>query len=246
MASVLTDHDALDDQGQTLGTGQPVDIAPGGAGVADVHGAGRGIGGEPPGALRQVYIVVIGGGVAYIIVADVALALGFDLGVDGDTERGVARLGGAGGHLEGQAAVLEEILLEPQRPRGGASDVLQLAGGVGADDHDRPGLAGSAGGGQLSVGVGRLVVARRVEHDREADALAQDGGAEVALTDVGQHLRAQLDAVEDGAGASQGYLVGGRAGDEVVVSLLQLLAGDGFVFEYIYWLVGHDATSWLS
>ena len=41
----------------------------------------------------------------------------------------------------------------------------------------------------------------------------------------------------------QGDLVGGCAGDEVVVSLLQLLAGDGFVFEDVYGFVGHDATS---
>ena len=117
------------------------------------------------------------------------------------------------------------------------------AGGVGADDHDGAGLAGGAGGGELGVGVGRLVVAGRVEHDGEADALAEDGGAEVALADVGEHLRAEVDAVEDGAGAAEGDFVGGGAGDEVVVSLLQLLAGDGFVFEDVDGFVGHDATS---
>ena len=101
---------------------------------------------------------------------------------------------------------------------GGAGHVLQSSGGVGADDHDGARLPGGAGSGQLGVGVGRLVVARRVQHHREADALPQHGGAEVALADVGQHLRAQLDAVEDGAGAPEGDLVGGRAGDEVVVS----------------------------
>ena len=165
---------------------------------------------------------------ADVVVADVALALGLDLGVDGDAEGGVAGLGGAGGHLEGEAAVLEEVLLEPQRAGGGAGDVLHGAGGVGADDHDGAGLAGGAGGGQLGVGVGRLVVAGGVEHHREADALSQHGGAEIALADVGQHLRAQVDAVEDGTGAPEGDLVGGRACDEIVVSLVQLLAGDGF------------------
>ena len=119
-----------------------------------------------------------------------------------------------------------------------------MRGGVGADDHHGASLAGGAGGGQLGVGVGRLVVAGRVEHHREADALAQHGGAEVALADVGQHPGAQVDAVEDGASAPEGDLVGGRACDEIVVSLLQLLAGDGFVFEYVDGLVGHFDASW--
>ena len=90
--------------------------------------------------------------------------LGFDLGVNGDAEGGVASLGGAGGHLEGEAAVLEQVLLEPQGAGGGTGDVLQGAGGVGADYHDGAGLAGGTGGGELGVGVGGLVVAGRVEH----------------------------------------------------------------------------------
>ena len=244
VAAVLADHDALDDEGQALGAGQPVDVGPGGPGVSDVHWAGWGVGGKTPGALGQFDIVVVGRGRAHVVVADVALALGLDLGVHGDAESSVAGLGGAGGHLEGEAAVFEEVLLEPQRPGGGGRHVLHGAGGVGADDHHRASLAGGAGGGQLGVGVGRLVVARRVEHDGEADALAEDGGAEVALADVGQHPGAQADAVEDGAGAPEGNLVGGRAGDEVVVSLLQLLAGGGFVLEDVDGFIGHFAASW--
>ena len=235
----------LDDHGQALGGGQPVDVGPGCAGVSDVHWAGRGVGGKAPGALGQVYIVVVGRGCADVVVADVALALGLDLGVDGDAEGGVAGLCGAGGHLQGEAAVAEQVLLEPQRAAGCAGDVLEGAGGVGADDHDGVGLTGGAGGGELGVGMGRLVVAGGVEHHWEADALAQDGGAEVALADVGEHLRAQVDAVEDSAGAPEGYLVGGGAGDEVVVSLLELLAGEGFVFEDVDGLVRHNCTSCL-
>ena len=112
------------------------------------------------------------------------------------------------------------------------------------DDHDGAGLAGGAGGGQLGVGVGRLVVAGRIEHHGEADALSQHGGAEVALADVREHPRAEVDAVQDGAGAPEGDFVGGRAGDEIVVSLLQFLAGDGFIFKDVYRLVGHFAASW--
>ena len=233
----------LIDHGQTLGGGHPVDVGPGGGGVADVHGSSRSVGGKAPGGLGQVDVIVVGRGVADVVVADVALALGLDLGVYGDAEGGVSGLGGAGGHLEGEAAVAEQVLLEPQGAGGGASDVLQGAGGVGADDHDGAGLPGGAGGGQLGVGVGRLVVACGVEHQGEADALAEDGSAKVALADVGEHLRAEVDAVEDGTGAPEGYLVGGRACDEVVVSLLQLLAGEGLVFEDVDGLVGHDATS---
>ena len=48
-------------------------------------------------------------------------------------------------------------------------------------------------------------------------------GTEVALADVRQHFRAQVDAVQYGAGAPQGYLVGGRARNEIVVSLFQHL-----------------------
>ena len=193
--------------------------------------------------LGQVNLVVVGRGRADVVVADVALALGLYLGVDGDAEGGVASLGGAGRHLEGEAPVFEQVLLEPKRSGGDTGDVLHGAGGVGADDHDGAGGSGGAGGGQLGVGVGRLVVARRVEHHREADTLPQHGGAEVALADVGQHLRAQVDAVEDGPGAPQGDLVGGRACDEVIVSLVQLLAGDGFILKDVYRLVGHDRTS---
>ena len=96
VASVLADHNALDDHGQALGGGQPVDVGPRGAGVADVHHAGRGVGGEAPGVLGEFDLVVVGRGRADVIVADVALALGLDLGVDGDAECGVAGLGGRG------------------------------------------------------------------------------------------------------------------------------------------------------
>ena len=109
VASVLADHNALDDHGQALGGGQPVDVGPRRAGVADVHRAGRGVGSETPGVLGQVDLVVVGRGRADVVIADVALALGLDLGVDGDAEGSVAGLGGAGGHLEGQAAVLEQV-----------------------------------------------------------------------------------------------------------------------------------------
>ena len=115
---------------------------------------------------------------------------------------------------------------------------------MGADNHDGASLPGGAGGGELGVGVGRLVVSGGVEHHWEADALAEDGGAEVALADIGEHLGAQADAVEDGTGAPQGDLVGGRASDEVVVSLFELLAGDGFVFEDVDGVVGHFGTCW--
>ena len=119
VASVLADHDALDDHGQALGGGQPVYVGPRGAGVADVHRAGRGVGGEAPGALGQFDVVVIGRGRADVVVADVALALGLYLGVDGDAEGGVAGLGGAGGHFQCEAAVTEQVLLEPQGAGGG-------------------------------------------------------------------------------------------------------------------------------
>ena len=111
-------------------------------------------------------------------------------------------------------------------------------------DHDGARLAGGAGGGQLGVGWAASWLPAGSSITGKLMRWPSTVVLRVALADVGQHLWSQVDAVEHGAGAPQGDLVGGRACDEIVVSLLQLLAGDGFVFKNVYGLVGHFNASW--
>ena len=245
VAAVLTDHNALDDHRQALGAGQPVDVGPGGAGVADVHHAGRGVGGEAPGVLGELDLVVVGRGRADVVVADVALALGLDLGVDGDAEGGVAGLGGAGGHLQGEAPVLEEVLLEPKWPGLAApatSSMVRAAWElttmtVPAFPAARA-VASSASGWAASwLPAGSSITGKLM---RCPSTVVLRSRWLMSVSIFGRSWMLSRTARV----RREGDLVGGRAGDEVVVSLLQLFAGDGFVLKDVYGLVGHFTASW--
>ena len=187
----------------------------------------------------EVQLGVVGRFGADVVVADVAFALGLDLGVQGHADGRVAGLFGAGGHLQSQAAILEEILLEPERAGGGRGHVLQGTRGVGAEHHDRTHLAGGFDRGDFGLGMRRAVVAGGIEHDGQGDFLSQNRGGQRTVFDIHHHARAQHDRIEHGAGAADGDLIGGSAGDEIVVTLLDTLFGDLLVLENVDGFRGH-------
>ena len=124
-------------------------------------------------------------------------------------------------------------------PDAEAATSSQGAGGVGAEYHDGAHRAGGFDRGNFRLGMGRAVVAGGIEHDREGDFLAQYSGSQGTVFDVHHHAGAQHDRIEHGAGAADGDLVGGSAGDEIVVSLLDALLRDLFVLENIDGFSGH-------
>ena len=168
---------------------------------------------------------IVGRGGADIVVAHVAFPLGLDLGIQCQAQGGIARRLGAMCHLESQAALLKKVRLEPEGAGGCLRHLLQGAGGLGAQHHQRAGGARSPGAGQLAFRMGGGVVPRRVQQDREADVLPQDRGAQVPLADVHHHARPQQDGIEHGPSAAEGDLIGRRSRDEVILPLAQLPLG---------------------
>mgnify|MGYP007011237982 CR=1 FL=1 len=67
--------------------------------------------------------------------------------------------------------------------------------------------------------------------------LAEDRGAQVALSHVHHPPGSHDDGVQDLAGPPKRYLVGGGAGYEVVVAFVETPFGDLFVFIDIYRVV---------
>ena len=177
------------------------------------------------------------------MIAEVAFPLGLDLGIQRQAQGGVARRLGALRHLEGQAAVFEHIRLEPEGAGGRLRHLLQGAGGLGAQHQNRAGGARGPGAGQLAFRMGGGVVACRVQHDREADVLPQDRGAQIPLADVHHHARPQHDGIEHRPGAAEGDLVGGPSRDEVILPLPYLPLGYLLVLVDIDWVRDHVTPS---
>ena len=101
---------------------------------------------------------------------------------------------------------------------------------MGAQDHQRSRGAGRPDGSDLGVGMGRPMIARRVQHDGKGDLMPQHHGAQIPMADVNHHAGTHHDGVENSPSAPDGYLVGGAPGDKVVIALLDAGPGDLLVF----------------
>jgi hypothetical protein len=140
-------------------------------------------------------------------VAEVPLARAGHRRVDGQHQRPVAGLPGAGHQLLAQAAVAPDVQLEPQRRVAHSADVLERCRPQRGGDvrHAEP-LRGR-GDGSLAGRVHHAGEAGGPEHDREGARDAEHVGAQVDGADVAQHLRRELPVVERRAVAAQGDLV---------------------------------------
>src|SRR5215475_5760782 len=114
---------------------------------------------------------IVGRGWASIVIAHIAFPLRLNLGIQRQAQGSVASLLSAAGHVEGQAALLKKIRLEPEGAGSRLRYLLQSAGGLGAQHQNRTGGARSPDAGQLALRMGGGVVPRRVQHNREADGL---------------------------------------------------------------------------
>ncbi len=140
-------------------------------------------------------------------VPDVALAPPYARQVHRQHERAIARRLGAAYQLLRDRAILIDIELEPKRTGCDGRGLFERARRHRADDHQRLCRARRAGRRALALRRGEALIAHWGDEDWYADRCAEHGSREIAVADVHQHARAQLNVREGRAIGVQGDLV---------------------------------------
>ncbi len=158
--------------------------------------------------------------------ADVPLAPAEDGRVHRESDRLVARGLRPLDQLLGQPAVAEDVELEPLRPVVDGGDLLDGAGPDGGERVGDADLGGGPGDGQLALGVGDAGEAGGGEHQRQRDALAEEGRRRVDVADVAQHAGLEGPGAVTLAVGHDGPLVLGGTVDVVEHAVGQAALGD--------------------
>ncbi len=159
-------------------------------------------------------------------VAHVALAASEHGRIDRQHDRVVARRSRAFDQFFDQAAVSPRVDLEPFRPAVDRSDLFDRARAQRGEAVGDPGAFRRARHREFALRVRHPGEADRGEHERERQALAENRGLGVDLTDVREDPRAEFETREGGHVALTGAFVLGRA-----VDVVKAAAGDATLCE---------------
>src|SRR5665213_3184628 len=160
---------------------------------------------------------------ADIALGDVALPAAVMGGIDGEAERAVASLDGAGDAILDKGVVAADIeLIEPQRVGGGFGGFLQARLRHRTQHMRRPERAGAAHHRSTSGGIEQFERADRRNHHWDPQPAAELLDGSIDAGDIAQHARPERDLVERHAVAAHRGLGLGGAGDIVPAILVEI------------------------
>ena len=159
-----------------------------------------------------------------------------DGGVQSDDDSGITGAFGASQHARGDFRVARPVeLVEPGRVEHGIRHLLDASRCRRAVYEGHAESRGSAGRGQLGLGMQDALHTHRTEQHRSRKANAEQVNADVALGDVAQHARDDAPAAEGFAiGANRvfgacpaGHVIPGFRAQRLARFSFQLLESDG-------------------
>ena len=209
-AGIRQRHHALRQSGEVLGVARPAVVAEGDPGNGAPHPPqpaqlGRHVGDLPRGH----------SGWNDKSVADIALAVAEELGVDGHDQRLVPGRRRALRHLACEPPIPVDVGLEPAGLDAGLGQLFQAADRAVAEAVDGAGLGRRARRGGLAVWPEQPGKPRGRDDERHGEPPAEQRGREVAFFRTADGARVERDVVEGRDVAAQRVLVARAAVDEV-------------------------------
>ncbi len=186
--SVVSAHDALDQDRQAADVAQPTDVVERDRRVL----LGRRARGRWQ-QLRQVPLEVDEIGIVrdgYPGTAHPALQAD-DRGVTRDDQRPCPGVRRPPDQSRRESTVPHDVDLEPPRSADGGCDVLQRTGGTGGDDVERPGAPGRVGDCDLPIRMSEPLERGRCYGNRGAERLTEQRGGELDGGHVAQDVRSE-------------------------------------------------------
>ena len=169
-------------------------------------------------------------------VEEVALAAAEHRGIHGQDEGGAPCLFGPSHERRREAAVAEDVELEPEWPARRLAHRFDGPRRERREDHPRAGGVCGARGGEFPVSVGELLKGHRSDEHRPVELVAEEFDALRAHGNVTQDAVAQRDLVPRLARAAQEDLVARAPGEVVEHHARESLGGGG--------LVGVEVEQW--